>query len=60
MGKKDGLLEGMEVSLRIKFGEEGLQLLPQLRQLDDNDKLLAILKAIPTAKSLDDLRGLLS
>jgi hypothetical protein len=48
------------VWLESKFGAEGLQLLPELRQIYDNEKLLAILKAIPTAGSVDELRRLLS
>jgi hypothetical protein len=33
LGHKNGLLEGIEVILKVKFGEEGLQLLPEIREL---------------------------
>jgi hypothetical protein len=50
------LLMGIEVSLEIKFGEEGLKLMPELRALEDHELLEAVLKAIRTAASPEDLR----
>ena len=55
LGLKQGLLTGLEVSLKVKFGEEGLRLLPELRTLD-HEMLGAVLKAIETAASPDELR----
>jgi hypothetical protein len=34
-GRKEGLLAGIAVALRIKFGPSGLALLPEIRQIDD-------------------------
>ncbi len=51
-----GLIEGIEVSLELKFGEEGLKLLPEIRQIQDHEALRKILRAIKTAASPDELR----
>jgi hypothetical protein len=59
-GIKKGLLEGIEELLELKFGTEGLQLLPEIRQLSDLDALRAILQSVKTAASPDDLRRLWS
>jgi hypothetical protein len=59
-GKREGLIEGIASSLEIKFGAEGLQLLPAIETLTDVDKLKVILQAIKTATNLEDLRQLSS
>jgi hypothetical protein len=51
-----GLLEGIEVALEIKFGAEGLELMPALRQIRDHELLRKVLAKIKTADSPDDLR----
>lgn len=56
IGMRKGLTQGIEVALEVKFGEEGLRLMPEVRQLHDEAKLEAVLKAIRTAASPDDLR----
>jgi hypothetical protein len=55
-GLRDGLLEGIEAWLKQKFGREGLKLMPELRELHDHKVLRAVLRAIPSADSPDDLR----
>ena len=50
------LLQGLEVSLKLKFGVAGLNLMPELRELRDHELLSKILNAIETADSPDDLR----
>jgi hypothetical protein len=64
-GLGEGLLEGITVCLKVRFGAQGLEVLPALAQglellpaiqrLEDIDRLRAILKAIETATDLDDL-----
>jgi hypothetical protein len=58
-GKEEGLLKGLEVVLRMKFGPQGTDLLPALRQLQDSGRLETILQALEQAASLDDARKLL-
>jgi hypothetical protein len=56
VGMEKGLLKGIEVCLKLKFGAQGLDLMPELRELQDHELLLAILEAIRTAANLDELR----
>jgi hypothetical protein len=56
MAKEEGLLAGIETCLQMKFGDEGLGLMPELRELHDHELLDAILRAIPASASPDDLR----
>jgi hypothetical protein len=56
MAMVKGLLRGIEVSLKVKFGAEGLELMPELRQIRDHVLLDKILDRIETADSPDDLR----
>ncbi len=58
LAKEEGLLEGIEACLKLRFGAPGLQLMPELRELSDVERLRAVLHAIETATSLDDLRRL--
>ncbi len=51
-----GLLRGNEVALDVKFGAEGLELMPELRQIRDHVLLDKVLAKIKTADSPDDLR----
>ncbi len=52
------LLQGIEIALQLKFGDEGLKLSPELRELHDHELLSAVLNAIPTAASPEELRRL--
>jgi hypothetical protein len=53
-----GLYLGIESVLRVRFGEAGLQLMPQIRTLHDEDQLQAILKTLETAANLEEVRRL--
>jgi hypothetical protein len=53
---KKGLLEGIEFALELKFGAEGLKLMPELRKLGELDVLRAVLQAIKTATTPDEMR----
>ncbi|UZQ53747.1 hypothetical protein OOK60_14780 [Trichothermofontia sichuanensis B231] len=44
----------------MKFGEAGLQLLPEIRSIDSVDALQTILQTLRTANTLDDIRRLYS
>jgi hypothetical protein len=56
VGMEKDLLLGIEACLEVKFGDAGLELMPELRELQDHELLRAVLKAIPKAASLDELR----
>jgi hypothetical protein len=42
--------------LEIKFGAEGLQLMPKISQISDLDRLKAIQQGIKSVNTLDELR----
>jgi predicted transposase YdaD len=58
-GERRGLISSIEINLDVKFGEDGLQLLPQINQISDTAELKEILRQIITAKSIEELRQLL-
>jgi hypothetical protein len=57
-GKREGLLEGITSCLKLRFGAEGVQLLPAIQSLSEVDRLQAILRALETAADLDEVRRL--
>lgn len=55
-GLSQGRIEGIEALLRFRFGESGLRLMPEIRQIEEKDKLEAILRAAETVADPDELR----
>jgi hypothetical protein len=55
-GLLEGLLQGIETCLELKFGAEGLELMPELREIPDHELLRVVLRAIPAAASPEALR----
>ncbi len=55
-GMRRGLLSGITLGLELKFGSVGLQLLPEIREIENVELLEAIAEAIKTASTLDELR----
>jgi hypothetical protein len=60
VGLRAGMREGIASLLKVRFGEEGLILMPEIRQIHEEEKLRAILKALETAASPDEVRRLWS
>ena len=58
VGLNRGLREGIEVVLRMRFGEEGLKLMPEIREIYEEEKLREVLNALQTAASPDAVRRL--
>ena len=56
IGLEKGLLEGIELGLELKYGPEGLKLLQEIRQIEHLDVLRAVLRAIRTASTPEELR----
>jgi hypothetical protein len=50
-------LAGIELGLELRFGEEGLRLLPEIRQIEEVEVLGAIHAGLKRVGSLDELRG---
>jgi hypothetical protein len=58
-GIKQGLLEAIELGLRLKFGDEGLEILPEISDIEDVEQLKAIIGGLLTrVNTLDELRQL--
>jgi hypothetical protein len=51
-----GMLDLIEDSLRAKFGDEGLTLMPALEEINDGEKYKLINRAILHATTLDEVR----
>ncbi len=51
-----GMCRGIETVLRIRFGDEGLKLMPEIREIYEEEKLEGILTALETATSLEEVR----
>jgi hypothetical protein len=58
IGIRQGLLEGIELGLELKFGSEGLDLFPEISEIRDVEQLRAILTSLRTVNTLEDLRQL--
>jgi hypothetical protein len=56
MGIQQGLLEGIELGLELKFGSDGLQLLPEISQINDIEVLRTICDALKQVQTPAELR----
>jgi hypothetical protein len=56
VGLKRGLRKAIALGLDLKFGRDGLALLPRVEKIEELDRLLAICDAIKPARSIDDVR----
>jgi hypothetical protein len=67
MWQEDGIAKGMQQGmqhaaarqLRLRFGQAGLDLMPQVRRVTEPASLEALLDAIESTAELDSLRKLL-
>ena len=51
-----GLLEGIELGLELKFGNEGLEVMPEVSRIEDIEILKSIRDSIKRITSLQELR----
>lgn len=58
-GQAKGQVQGIQLGLKLRFGADGLALVPRVQQITDPSALEAFLNAIETAPDLDALRALL-
>ena len=58
-GRQEEMLSGIELGLEIKFGTEGLQLMPEISQISDLNRLKAIQRGILTSNTLAEFRELI-
>ena len=55
-GETRGLLSGIELGLELKFGAEGLELMPEISQITDLDIIKTIREGLRTINSLEEIR----
>ena len=55
-GIQQGLIKGISLGLKLKFCESGQSLLPEIESIGDVNLLSAILEAIETANTTEELR----
>ena len=55
-GMQQGLLAGIELGLELKFGSEGLRILPEVSRVEDVDVLRALHEGLKRVNTLDELR----
>ena len=58
-GRTEGRLETIRLGLKLRFGQPGLELMPQVSSLADPAAVESFLSAVETAPDLDALRNLL-
>jgi predicted transposase YdaD len=62
-GREEGRLQerlsGIALGLEVKFGAEGLQLMPQISQITDLEQLKIIQRGVLTVKTLNELVALI-
>jgi hypothetical protein len=56
IGRCAGLRKGIAALLRVRFGDEGIRLMPEIEEIHDEEKLEAILTTLETAARPDDVR----
>jgi hypothetical protein len=58
-GIRQGLLEAIELGLGLKFGDEGLEILPEISEIENVEQLKAIIGGLLTrVNTLEELRQL--
>jgi hypothetical protein len=60
LGQCKGLRKGIEALLQVRFGDEGLKLMPEISEIHEEERLEAILTALKTAASTAEIRRLWS
>ncbi|MEH1797148.1 MAG: hypothetical protein V7L17_31655 [Nostoc sp.] len=58
-GELRGILSGIEINLELKFGDRGLQLMPEINHIQDLERLKTILRNIVTANTIEELQQIL-
>ncbi|MBD2775962.1 cytosolic protein [Iningainema tapete] len=54
--RREELLEGIELGLELKFGSEGLSLMPEISQFEEIEQLRAIRVGLKTVQTMEELR----
>jgi len=58
-GIREGILEAIELGLKLKFGTQGLKIYPEIRKIEEIERLRSIKEAIEIASSVKEIEELL-
>jgi hypothetical protein len=58
-GIQQSIRETIEFGLGLRFGDEGLAIMPLIRHIQDNERLRVIRDAVKTVKDLSELKGII-
>ncbi len=58
-GRREERLSSIEMGLELKFGTEGLKLMPEISQITDLERLKAIREGIKRVNTLEQLRQII-
>ncbi len=58
-GRREELLSNIEISLDAKFGSDGLQLMPQIAEIPDLERLKTIFRNAIAATTIEEFRQLI-
>ena len=58
-GERRGIISSIEMTLEMKFGSDGLQLMSQIEQISDLSSLKAILRNVIAASTFEDVQRLI-
>ncbi len=55
----EGLLEGIELGIGLKFGARGMEVMPVVRKINNPDRLKAIKEAIKIASKISEIEEII-
>ncbi|MES1021424.1 transposase [Gloeocapsa sp. BRSZ] len=58
-GRRENFVSNIATILEVKFGSEGLELMPQINQISDLERLQEILRNIVVANTIAELRDIM-
>ncbi len=58
-GQREDRLSSIQLTLEVKFGNEGLNLMPKISQISDIEELKAIQRYILTSETVEEIRQIL-
>ncbi|WP_341528773.1 Rpn family recombination-promoting nuclease/putative transposase [Nostoc sp. UHCC 0302] len=58
-GERRGILSSIEINLELKFGNNGLLLMPQISEINDIERLKTILRNVVTANNIEEFQQVL-
>jgi len=56
-GRREGLIAGPRTSLALRYGPEGLALMPRIAAIEGVDRLAHLLDLLPDAEDLAEVRA---